>query len=328
MATNRFRNWFIRVSLTNNTKQGVYVYNFDELYKTLVDKYERVVMAVHDKDKDNIHCHIILQNKTQIKFDTLKGLIPYGDLEPQNGSNRECYEYLFHRDKKSKDKEKDEYDESCIQTNIEDIDSWLDVKSGKGARNDIIEFKNAVLGGASFGDLVESHTTVLASHLNFYKDLVKYKQLQDFKSTIRDVEVTYVYGAPGTGKTSSVYNEFGFDTVYSVDDYAHPFDSYDGENVLLLDEYHSNFAITYFLKLLDIYPLKLKARYENKIACFTKVFILSNIPLEEQYKGLDNTTRQALYRRIKTIKHMVSLGKVEIVKQAQKLQQVEIKDIF
>ena len=328
MATNRYRNWFIRVSLTNNTKQGLYVYNFEELYQTLVDKYERVVMAIHDKDTENVHCHIILQNKTQIKFDTLKGIIPYGDLEPQNGTNKECYEYLFHKDKKSKEKEKDEYDESCIKTNIEDIESWLNIKNGKGARNDIIEFKNAVLGGASFGDLVENHTNALASNLGFYKELVKFKRLQEFKAKEREVDVTYIYGAPGAGKTRSVYKEYGYDTVYSVDDYSHPFDSYDGENVLLLDEYHSNFPITYFLKLLDRYPLKLKARYENKIACFTKVIIISNIPLDEQYKGLDSVTRQALLRRIKTIKHIISNDKVEILKQTQKFEQVDIGNIF
>ena len=329
MATDRQRNWFIRVSKINNTKdKGVYEYNFDELYNTLVNKYEKVVMALHDKDTTNIHCHIVLQNKNQIRFDTLKKLIPYGDLEKQQGSNAECYNYLLHKDNKSKENEKYEYDESCIKTNIEDLESWL--KITKGNRSDLLDFKEAVLGGATYGDLLEDYTSTLARNRNFYKDLVSYKLEKEFMTKERDVECVYIYGAPGTGKTKYVYSNFGFDVVYSVDDYDHPFDEYENQSVLLLDEYRYNFNITYLLKLLDRYPLKLRARYGNKVACYTKVFIVSNIPLDEQYKNADNLTKQALLRRIHKVIHYTDYNKFEIFEKKEIPIQTEINvdDIF
>ena len=37
------------------------------------------------------------------------------------------------------------------------------------------------------------------------------------------------------------------------------------------------------LSYLDIYPAYLPARYNDRVACFTTVYITSNIPLEQQY---------------------------------------------
>jgi hypothetical protein len=40
------------------------------------------------------------------------------------------------------------------------------------------------------------------------------------------------------------------------------------------------------LNYLDIYPLRLPARYSDRVAAYTKVYIISNISLLEQYKKL------------------------------------------
>lgn len=75
----------------------------------------------------------------------------------------------------------------------------------------------------------------------------------------------------------------GYAEVYRVTDYAHPFDSYAGEEVLLLDEYSSNFKIRDLLNYLDGHPLTLPARYSNRVACCTKIYIISNLCLTKQY---------------------------------------------
>jgi hypothetical protein len=49
----------------------------------------------------------------------------------------------------------------------------------------------------------------------------------------------------------------------------------------------------------------LPCRYANKIACFTKVYILSNISLVQQYESIQEEypeTWKALLRRINSIK--------------------------
>ena len=63
------------------------------------------------------------------------------------------------------------------------------------------------------------------------------------------------------------------------------------------------------LKYLDGYPLMLPCRYADKVACYTKVFIISNISLEQQYPNVqvDNPeTWAAFRRRIHSVQHMAN----------------------
>ena len=74
--------------------------------------------------------------------------------------------------------------------------------------------------------------------------------------------------------------------------------------MLLLDEYSSNFKIRDLLNYLDGYPLTLPARYSNRVACYTKVYIISNLCLSKQYVDIQYdspATFAALLRRIHTV---------------------------
>lgn len=58
------------------------------------------------------------------------------------------------------------------------------------------------------------------------------------------------------------------------------------------------------MNYLDGYPLKLEARYSDKTACYTKLYIISNISLEEQYPNIRDEQREvwkAFLRRIKRV---------------------------
>lgn len=103
-------------------------------------------------------------------------------------------------------------------------------------------------------------------------------------------------------------------------DYTHPFDSYAGEDVLLLDEYSSNFKIRDLLNYLDGYPLKLPARYSNRVACYTKVYIISNLCLTKQYPDEQNRSPEtfaALLRRIQNVIHYTAPEEYEVYKTAE-----------
>ena len=104
---------------------------------------------------------------------------------------------------------------------------------------------------------------------------------------------------------------YSYSGVYRVTDYAHPFDSYAGEEVLLLDEYSSNFKIRDLLNYLDGYPLTLPARYSNRVACYTRVYLISNLCLSKQYPDVQfksPATFAALLRRIHKVVRYTDLG--------------------
>ena len=94
--------------------------------------------------------------------------------------------------------------------------------------------------------------------------------------------------------------------MYRVSDYTHPFDSYKCQDILVLDEFRSDLKIGLMLNLLDGYPLDLPCRYNNKTACFTKVFIISNVGLDTQYSNIQREQKDtwlAFCRRIQAVKY-------------------------
>lgn len=79
------------------------------------------------------------------------------------------------------------------------------------------------------------------------------------------------------------------------------FDSYHGQSVLVFEEFASQIPIEDMLNYLDIYPLMLPARFNDKVACYDTVYITSNISLGEQYSEVQHykpETWKAFLRRI------------------------------
>ena len=123
----------------------------------------------------------------------------------------------------------------------------------------------------------------------------------------RDLEVVYIHGDTGSGKTRYVMETHGYNNVFRVlETGSGKFDGYCGQDVLLFDEFRSTFKIGDMLNWLDGYPLELPARYSNRMAKFTKVYIISNWTFEMQYaeaRANMTPTYKAFLRRIGDIWH-------------------------
>lgn len=135
----------------------------------------------------------------------------------------------------------------------------------------------------------------------------------------RELTVTYIFGASGTGKTSGIYKRHKATNICRITNYRAgkgiSFDGYFGQDVLVFEEFNSQIPIEDMLNFLDIYPLYLPARYNDKIACYTTVYITSNIPLNEQYKDVQihrPETWKAFLRRIhKVIEYRTDKSTIE-----------------
>lgn len=128
------------------------------------------------------------------------------------------------------------------------------------------------------------------------------------KQDYRMLEVTYLFGASGTGKTRSIYKNHDKRDICRITNYRHGrgvyFDDYHGQDVLVFEEFNSQIEIEEMLNYLDIYPLSLPARYSDRIACYTIVYLTSNVPLASQYTFVqinNPKTWEAFIRRIHRI---------------------------
>lgn len=126
-----------------------------------------------------------------------------------------------------------------------------------------------------------------------------------YRAENRAVKVSYLFGASGSGKTSGIYACHPAAEICRLTDYNGKngvrFDAYHGQDVLVFEEFHSQIPIESMLNYLDIYPLTLPARYSDRVACYTQVYITSNLPLSAQYTDVQRykpETWRALLRRI------------------------------
>jgi len=157
----------------------------------------------------------------------------------------------------------------------------------QGQRTDLGVALEMLQDGASVMRIIQANPDMIRyrSHLEQTRQEIIFER---FRHTWRDLEVTYIYGLTGLGKTRYVMEKYGYDDVCQITDYQQRgcFDKYQGEDVLLLDEFLDSFRIQTLNNYLDGYPFMLPCRYANKVACYTKVYIISNIRLEFQYPNV------------------------------------------
>lgn len=105
----------------------------------------------------------------------------------------------------------------------------------------------------------------------------------------RNVHVVWLWGEPGSGKTRKVME---MQSVYKWDSPYQWFDGYEGEDILLIDDYEPGEVAPRVLKnVLDGYQYKLNIKGGHTYALWTKVYITSNYDFyelpESTIKGMD-----------------------------------------
>jgi len=171
-----------------------------------------------------------------------------------------------------------------------------------GAWDDILQM---VEDGRTMLDICKAHPATAIRCQSAISKLIA--QVEMHQAEWREVTVSYVWGPTGSGKTSSVYEEHGYTDVYRATNKANPWDMYEGQDVVVFEEFRNSYDIADMLNWLDGHPITLPARYADRIAKFTRVYICSNWELDEQYHLLQERTPEtwnALLRRIDEIVEM------------------------
>ena len=165
----------------------------------------------------------------------------------------------------------------------------------------------AIEDGMSTADIIRRFPG-LASKVSVIDEIRERLTSDRYLTENRDVEVCYLFGATGAGKTRSIFEKHKATDICRITNYGRAgdirFDAYHGQPVLVLEEFHGQIPIPTMLNLLDVYPLMLPARYYDRVACYTKVYITSNLPLAEQYQDIQKTkpeTWKAFLRRIHNV---------------------------
>ena len=257
-------------------------------------------------EKHTPHIHIFTQFKNPRSFDALVKLFDgEAHIDRAFGSAQENRDYIRKEGKHAKSEKKDT---NLIETFFE----YGDIKQAEEEKKKDSEVVVELLKDGFTPEEIIEEIPRLSFKLKQIKEIYETIRWNKAKTENRDIHVTYIYGTTGTGKSRYIHEKYNPNDVYFVTDYKHPFDAYDGQKVLVLDEFRCDFECKEMLQLLDRYPYQLKARYSNKWACFTEVYVISNIKFEEQYKELARNeleTYNAFIRRFHTFITMDTTSK-------------------
>lgn len=246
------------------------------------------------------HTHVYVVSQNGIMFDTMHGKFYGAHIEKANGSNQQNRDYV----RKDGKWQNDEKHETSLPDTFEEWGEMPpDITHKESQAESIMQM---VRDGMSNAEILEEIPT--AYNKLAYIEQARQTILKDkFKNEWRSLDITYLWGDTGAGKTRSVMERYGYSNVYQITNYEHPFDGYQGQDVIIFEEFRSSLKIDDMLKYLDGYPIMLPCRYADKVACYTKVFIISNYSLEQQYPNvqIDNPrTWSAFLRRIHKVEYM------------------------
>lgn len=134
------------------------------------------------------------------------------------------------------------------------------------------------------------------------------KGLRQFKQDLdrakrpryRKLDVLVLWGKTGLGKTRFAYENYDLDQIYKLTEPEGKlwWDGYNGQEVLLIDDFSGWIKYRFLLNVLDVYPLDLEVKGGFVSANYTKVIITSNFHPSRWYPrhGLDPPLERRLTR--------------------------------
>lgn len=183
--------------------------------------------------------------------------------------------------------------------------------SNQGKRNDLLEASKMLKEGKSMKEMAELYPS---QYIRYNKGLEKLQRLyiepRDPAKHARPTCLVY-YGPTGTGKTMSVFREFGSAEVYVKSAATKWFTAgYLQQKCILLDDFDGiSFAsinaipLSEMLTLLDSYPhdVEIKGDFVGISSRTTTIIITSNNHPSEWYPAASEKSRAALLRRVEII---------------------------
>ena len=247
------------------------------------------------------HTHIFLYSHSPTRFTTVQRRFPSAHIQKADGSAKDNRDYIT----KTGKWENTDKAETSVTGSFYEQGELPTLEQEKSPS--MYQLLQRVKEGCSTIDIIEE-TPNLALRTRDIETLQQVYLAQRYRSEFRELQVHYIYGDTGAGKTYGIYQKHDPKDICRITDYGGRngvrFDAYNGHSVLVFEEFHSQIPIGSMLNYLDKYPLTLPARYSDKVACYTTVYITSNIPLEQQYQDIQRNkleTWRAFLRRIDTV---------------------------
>lgn len=168
----------------------------------------------------------------------------------------------------------------------------------QGKRNDLLKVKELLDSGATLKEVSDKHFSAFVRYSKSFKEY----QLLHTEPRNWEMDVEVVWGATGTGKSRYCMETYPGAFWKSRNSGNQQFwDGYNGEEVIIIDEFYGWFPWDYLLRLTDRYPFSLDVKHGTVPLSARKIVFTSNKHPREWYPNsrYQWDDRNPLKRRIK-----------------------------
>lgn len=236
-----------------------------------------------DTGRRHIQFYLELTSPRRVSY--FRGVLPNGvHLEKRRGSREQAIEYC-------------EKEESRVDGPWE----FGRREQRPGKRNDLEALHGLLSEGATMREVSDEH---FSSFLRYHRGIEKWRLLHR-RERDWEMEVNILWGKTGTGKTRSVYErakESGM-RVFSLpqNDGGIPwFDGYDGEDIILIDDFYGWLKVSWLLKLMDRYAMQVQTKGGTVEMVSKIIYFTSNKDPENWYdwERIGEEVKSAFFRRV------------------------------
>jgi hypothetical protein len=223
--------------------------------------FRYMVFQLEKGENGTVHYQGYIEFKAPMRFNAVKTLLGAGVCEP-------------HVEKRYSTRSKARLycmkDEGRIRGPFE----FGDFSNKQGARTDLYDIADQFKQGVKMKTIVEEHP---ALYCRYHKGLEKMRSILAPRPDDADLQVLLFYGPTGCGKTRTAMS---LDDAFKKAGTHEWFDGYDGENILIIDDFAgraSKIPLSFMLNILDKYPclLPIKGAHVNR-RC-KEIIITTNI---------------------------------------------------
>lgn len=275
--------------------------------KKLLEQYNLLTSSVYMCMCDEIgeqgtpHTHMYIYSQAPIRFSRIKNVFPEAHIDKARGTHQQIRDYIL---KAGKYANSEKAKTNLPETFYEIGELPPERVSPEEKR---VKLYKMIKAGMTNAEIIEEDQSYIyqIKHMNEIREMLI---TEKYAEEDREITITYIYGATGTGKTRGIHEKHGARNICRITNYRKDgtvyFDGYNGEDVLVFEEFRGQVNLADLLSWVDRYPIKLPARYFDRQACFTKVFFTSNESLYQLYPEIQLNNPEmwsAFLRRINKV---------------------------
>jgi len=222
------------------------------------------------------------------RFSVICGYLPKTHFIPRGGTKHDQKLYI-----KKQGRFADKTD-----TQIGEVYEWGDIVE-QGGRNDLKEIQFEIKEENRTPQELVLNRVMSEQQAKFAERVFREKNNLEFRYKKRDMTVNLYWGDTTTNITNYIYENLDARDFYRVTNYKNPFDDYEYQDILVLDNFDSkHFDIHTFMSYLNGFPVQLDCRYNGKMGGWSKVYIISQKPLYDMYSWDSDKNKLALQKLI------------------------------